>query len=605
MTVKYIFRKGFITKGGANLAKKLIFINVVPGGPDYEWLQIAADSFARLKRLSGYDVSFSAAFESEMEFAQLFKISSERSDTNYDKAIESVVHQLVARLQQSGDVYKRPTKCNVCQICGQPSPDLKQSRCISCGGPATKAERDGYFFRVKRHGESLLGLVADASLIFPRFQQSDLVNIFSNKAQEDVLIALVTSREKKQLFPVAWLRFMAFHLVRCGYSGGEGPFSKLWPEAYVFVPRDLMDYIFYWCGLIAALKLPRPGGFFCHSPLRITDKREQQVSPLLLAKNYGREGLRIFMQGVKIAPGENNYSEDQVIQKINHDLANELGNVVSRVVALVSRFAEGMIPPPDVLTRQTGDLDLRENALAAPKKLEAYIDSQDLHLAVKVVKNLIGTINCFIELSAPWQLAASQERQARLNTILYNLCEALRFLAVTLKVLLPDAAHSVIRQLGIDSLPGLTSWQSLQQWGLIPVGTKIIEQPPLFPRIVPGYGGHGPEVDLIMREEMARINMVVARVVSAETVVDFEDLLQLILYDGRQRRRVLAPVARSYNLADLTGKKVVMFANLRPVEFEGHINEGEVLVTKTDSGRRLLIFADDDIPEGSLVLCLS
>ena len=583
------------------MAKKQVYVNVLPGGADYEWMLLAADTFARLRRLTGHDVDFSETIGVELEFAQLFKISQEKRVL--DGAIETAVAHLVAKLQQSGDVYKQPTQCNVCLDCGCPDPDLLQMRCTSCGGAVAKSHRDGYFFRLSRHVDGLLDMVSNRNLVQPRFQQSDLVNIFTNKPPEDVLLALGVTREKKQLYAGNWLKELAFNLVRCGYPSGEGTFVRTWPESYIFVPRELMDYIYFWCGIITALKIPRPGGLICHSPLQIIDKKDQQVSPLLLAKNYGHEGLRFFMLGVKIAPGEGRYSEDQVIQKINHDLANELGNLVSRVVSLVSQFAEGMIPPPDVLTRQTGDLELRESALETPGKIEAYIEAQEVYQAVKVIKNYIGKTNRFIELTAPWQLAASEDK-ARLYTILYNLCEALRFLAVCLKVLLPDTALTILRQMGIDSTASLSSWQSLQQWGLIPVGTRILEEPPLFPRIVPGYSGVGPELDLIMREELARIHMVVARVVSAEPVADFQGLLQLILYDGRQRRRVLAPVARSYQPSSLTGKKLVMIANLRPVEVQGLFSEGEVLVTEADSGRRLLVFANDDIPEGSAVLCL-
>lgn len=578
------------------MAKKQVQIVVLPGGASWDWVLLAADSLARVRRLLGWDVSMYGIVS---DFAQVFQINPD-SPEERRHASENVLAQLILSLQQSGDVYKRTAKCPVCQNCGRPEPG--QSRCSACGGTVTKVERDGYFLRINRRTPDIHNLLANSNLIMPSFQQGSLISSFNNRSAEDILIALGIAREKMQFIPSGWFKLLAETLARTGYSGDEGAFKRLWSQTFIFSP---MDTIFNWCGVLSALSLPLPGGFIYHSPLIILDGKGQEVSPMLLAKNYGHEALRYFILAVKIAPGENTFSEDQVLQRINHDLANELGNLVSRVISLVSRFSDGMIPAPDILTRQTGDLELRETALDAPRKIEQHIQAQEFFQAIKTVKNLIGKTNRFIETTVPWQLAASGAHQARLNTVLYNLCEALRFLAVSLKPLLPEAAQSILYQLGIADIPSITSWDSLKQWGLIPVDTRSMEQPALFPRIVPGFGGLGPEPDLIMREELARISMIVARVVSAEPVADYEGLLQLILYDGRQRSRVLAPVAHTYKPSSLSGKKVILISNLRPLEIEGLHSEGEVLVTEAEAGNLQLIIVEDDIPEGSKVLCLS
>lgn len=578
------------------MAKKVVQILVLPGGPDYDWLQLPADAFARFKRLSGWEVIFSVPAG---EFSQLFKISPE----DYKIEAAATLAQLILRLQQSGDVYKQVIKGPVCQDCGRPEPELHC--CPICNGSVSIAERDGYFLRIHRHFQGITDLAADTSLILPQYQQGDVIRGFSSRNTEDVLIALGVSREKVYFWVTSWFQTLASIFAHCGYSGDEGAFLKLWSETYIFTPRVLSEAIFYWCGIILALQLPRPGAFVCHSPLQMLDRKGQAVSPLLLAKNYGSESLRYYMLAVKIAPGDNTYSEDQVIQKINRDLANELGNLVSRVISLVSKYAEGVIPTPEIMTRKTEDLELRETALETPKKLERHLESQEPYMAVKTIKNLIGQTNRFIQTTVPWQLAETADQKERLNTVLYNLCEALRFLAVVLKILLPEAAQSILYQLGIQDNAALTAWKSLQQWGLIPAETRIIEQPPLFPRIIPGYKGLGPEPDLIMRAELGRINMVVARVVSAETVADYEGLLQLILYDGRQRCRVLAAVAHAHAPAALSGKKVVMISNLRPTERYGLRSEGEVLVAEAAAGNLQLVFVAEDVPEGSKVLCLN
>lgn len=579
------------------MANEQAQILVITGEKGSEWLQLAADSFARMKRLQGLSIKY---FAVSTEFAQVFKINPTIID---DSNWQEEVADIILKLQQSGEVFKRTIMYPVCQKCGNPEPS--QKKCSICGETVARVEREGYFFRLQRHLQAATELLSDPELLMPPFQQADAINSIFNRQPEDILLALGINKEKIHYIPVKWFTQFIQILSRCGVPRNSEAFQGAWTRTYIFLPRDLVDNVLYWSGLIIALGLAGPGGFICHSPLQIFDSKGQEVSPMLLAKNYGQEGLRYFILANKIAPGENTFSEDQVIQRINHDLANELGNLVTRVISLVSRFGEGMIPSPDILTRQTGDLELRESALETPRKVEQYIGSQEYYHAIRTVKNLIGKTNRFIETTAPWQLTSNIGQQARLNTILYNLCEALRFLAISLKPILPDAANSILSQLGIGDSSAISSWKSVSQWGLIPAGTRVLEQPALFPRIVPGYGGIGLEQDLIMREDLARIRMIVARVVSAEQVADYEGLLQLILYDGRQRCRVLAPVAHSYKPANLTGKKVVLIANLRPVEVEELHSEGEVLVTEAEPGILQLIFVDDQIPEGRKVLCLS
>lgn len=572
---------------------KKVQISVL-GDTSYDLLMVAADSLARLKRLLGEDVSL---FATDNEFHQVFKISSEdRPSSQRDQVLS-----IITRLQQSGDVYLKDTPCRVCEECHQPG---EAKECPSCGGVTIETERACYYLRLSDNTQKISEMLRP-DLFFPPSQRNDLLNSLINRPPDDVLVAVAFSREEKEIMPLPWFQFLADNLAWCGYSTDEAAFPKLWAETYIFISRDLLEYISPWCGMLSALNLPAPRAIVSHHSIQILDGKGQEVRPLLLAKNYGYQGLRYFMMGTRVGPGENSYTEEQVIKVINHDLANELGNLVSRVISLVTRFSEGIIPAPDLLTRRTSDLDLRETALDLPVKIKAHLENQELSRVVRLIKNLVGETNRFIESSAPWQLAGSPDKQGRLNTVLYNLCETLRFLAVSLKPILPEAGNSILQQLGVDGSSEITTWSSVQQWGLIPFGFRINEQPALFPRILPGFGGIGPEPDLIMREDLARIKMVAARVVSAEPVPEYEGLFQLFLYDGRQRIRVLAPVAHSYTPLFLSGKKVILIANLRPVEANDLYSEGEVLLAESESGRPVLVFVGDDIPEGSKILCLS
>lgn len=579
------------------MAKKQANICVIPGGSSSEWLQVPADAFARLKRLLNWDAKLYLA---PSEFARVFQIGyAEKSFTGP----ETVIAHLIVRLQHAGAAYKRSGYYAICGNCGLYNPGNLQ--CSHCGGAIVQAEREGYYLRVQRFGQEILNLAAEENLVLPPYQRGYVLNSISNLKEDDVLMALRVTRAKHKYLPTQWFGALAAVLSGCGYPGDEGGFQRAWAYAYFYFPQDLYSYIFYWCGVFLALNLPKPGGLVCLSSAKILDRRQQEVSPLLLAQNYGQESIRYLLLAVKTASGDNIFPENQAIQRINHDLANELGNLVSRVISMVSRYAGEMVPLPNILTRQNADLELRERALETPQKVEKYISCQEFSQAIRAIKNLVGAANRFIVTTAPWQLASTGNQQERLNTVLYNICEALRFIAVTLKPIMPEAAQSILGQLGLDAIPVLSSWSSLEQWGLLPVGTKIFQRPALFPRIVPGYSGAGPEQDLILREELARISMVVARILSAEAVADYEGLLHLILYDGRQRCSVLAPVARVYKPAALEGKKVILLSNLRPTEEEGLPSEGEVLVLEKETGDLDLIFVDEDIAEGSKVLCLS
>jgi methionyl-tRNA synthetase len=578
------------------MPKKQANIWVMPGGPTSEWQQLPADALARLKGLLGWDVKLYLA---PAEFARVFKIGF--AEEGYSGSA-SVVSHLVTRLQQAGAVYKRTSHFTVCEDCGYPD---STQLCKKCGGKIISAEREGYYFRVDKYSERIHEFLGSDNLVLPRLQQAYVLNNINTMPIDDYLIAIKISRAKQEFMPTDCLGALAAVLSGSGYSVDDGGFQRLWPNTYLFFPRESLNYMYFWCSVFLALSIPQPGGFVCHSGIKLLDQRQQEVSPLLLAQNYSPDSIRYLLLATKATIEENTYSEDQVIHRINHDLANELGNLVTRVISLVSHFADGMVPSPNILTRQNADLELRERALDTPGKVEKYISSQELSQAIKAIKNLIGVTNRFIVSTAPWQLAPGGNQQERLNTVLYNICESLRFIAVSLKPIMPKAAQRIMEQLGIDGNNELSSWSSLGQWGLLPVDSKISPQSVLFPRIIPGYGGIGPYQDLIHREELARINMVVARVLSAELVAEFEGLLHLILYDGRQRYSVLAPVARSSPPGFLQGKKVVLLSNLMPSETEGLKNEGEILVLETEAGDLKPVFIDDDIPEGSEVSCLN
>lgn len=324
---------------------------------------------------------------------------------------------------------------------------------------------------------------------------------------------------------------------------------------------------------------------------------------MLLAKNYGGESLRYVLLSLRSSSQDPAIAEEQLINRLNQHLANELGNLVSRTMSMVSRFSDDLIPQPEVLTRQYQDLDLRGLALQSPQRVRESIEQQDFPQAIAQIWRLVARTNKFLEETSPWQLAGNAVQAPRLNTVLYTVAETLRFVGVLLLPLLPESGEAILQQLGLGKAFELKTWGSLSQWGLLPPRTRVVSTGPLFPRILPGRPGEGDGLELILREDLSRIHLVVARVVSADRIPEAEGMLQLILYDGSQRRRVLAPLARHYKPQELSGKKLALVANLRPVENQGLVSEGEVLSTEDSEGRVSLVFIDDNVPEGSRIQC--
>lgn len=576
------------------MTSKRANVFVVPGEPNSDWLQLSADAFARMKRLLGWEVNLFLP-AGELAHAANIRFAAESF-----AGPEAVVSYLMARLQQAGAVYERPGQFPICKNCGLPA--FPSQKC-ECDDGVHLAERGGCYFRIGRYRQGCIDHLAQTSIVLPANQRNHVIELSQGMPTDDVLIALKTTGAQKTFQPTQWLSNLAAILSTAGYPRDEGGYLKLWSNTYFFVPRAKISFVHFWCSLLAALKLPPPGGFVCHNDIEIRDRRQQMVNPLLLARNYGADSIRFFFLAARTQAGENTFTEDQVVQRLNHDLASELGGLNTRVTAMVMQYAGEMVPRPNILTRQNSDLELREQALAAPEKVEGFLLAQELPQAIHSVKNLIWAADKFIALSTPHRLAQDGSQQERLSTVLYNICEAMRFIAILLKPIMPGIAQSILVQLGIDQIPSLTAWAATGRWGLLPVDTKILPQPVLFPRIVPGFGGS--EQDLILREELARINMVVARILSVEGVPDYEGLLRLILYDGSQRYSVLAPITRPVSGLALEGKKVVLLANLKPTEVEGMQSEGEVLVVEAGVGRPELVFVGTEVPEGSKVLCLS
>lgn len=577
------------------MAKKQLHIFIVPGGNDSRWHQLPADATVRFRTMQGWQAKL---FLAPDPFTAAFKIGF--SETNYQGS-STIVSQLITRLQQAGAVYMQNNQLTVCQTCGQPG--LPEHTCNRCGGDIIMAEREGYYFRIQQYKEQVMMFFKQEGIVLPVWHREQVIEAFAGLQEEkDLLIAQKVSRVEKEFYSADWLKVLGSMVTHLGFTGVEGGPPKQLQSASIYCPWERMEYAYYWCAAFAALGFPWPGSFVYHSYYRLLDRQDKEVSLNLLAQNYGQESIRYMLLATPTTKRENVFSEEQVVQRINHDLTNELGNLITKVASLVSQYAGELTPQPDILTRQNEDLILRETALAAPAKMDQCFTNQDLAGAVGVVKDVIRALADFAA-TETGKIKAGTVSPQRLNTVLYNLCEGLRFGAVLFKPIMPEAANSILVLLGLEELPELGAMKSLEQWGALPVGTKITAQPMLFPRIISGKSSVSPWQNLVLREELARIKMVAARILSAETVPGYEGLLRLVLFDGNRRYSVLAPLARSYEPGAIEGKKVVLVSNIKPSETVA--SEGEMLMVEAEAGEKRPVFLAESVLEGSKVSCLN
>lgn len=579
------------------MVKKQLNLFVVPGDKNSHWLQLPADATARFRRMQGWQVNLML---SPGEFTRAFEVHATEEDF---VGPDGVVSHLVSRLQQVGAVFKQNKQFAVCQACGLPG--REEQPCDNCGGKIIFATREGYYFRIQQYRQEIVEFIGPGETMLPAWHREQVVANLNAMAMEDILVAQKSSRLQQEMYPSDWFSSLAAIMAHLGLPGDEGGLIKLIASSLIYCPWEKLDYLYLWCGVFIALGLPWPGGFICHGYYRLLDRQDKEVSLHLLAQNYGKERIRYMLFAAKGHQRDNVFSEDQAIQRINHDLTHGLSNLVSRVISLVSQHAGDLVPPPNILTRENSDLELREIALAGPAKMDQCINNQDLAAATNVVRDIIKAAEVFASAAEISKLVADDIQEERLNTVIYNLCEVLRFIAVLAKPITPEAAASILTQLGLEENSPLSTLRSLEQWGLMPVGTKIVIQPQIFPPFMTNYGNVGSRRDLVLREELARIKMVAARILSAEAITQYEGALRLILFDGNRRYSVMVSVGLSSNIGSLEGKKVVLLANVKPREIEGIVDDGEVLLLKSETGETDLVFLADNVLEGSRVVCLN
>jgi len=632
----------------------------------HSYTTVAADAMARFKRMTGNDVMFLTGTDEHgqkiekiakengvspkeyvdkivagiKELWQLMDITYDDFIRTTDKRHQVIVQKIFKKLYDQGDIYKSEYEGWYCTPCESfwTEHQLQDGNCPDCGRGVELLKEESYFFRLSKYQDRLIKHIEDhPEFIQPQSRQNEMLNNFLRPGLEDLCVSRtsfkwgvpVTFDDKHVIY--VWIDALSNYITALGYmTDNPEKFEKYWPADVHLVGKEIVRFhTIIWPIMLMALDLPLPKQVFGHGWLileggKMSKSKGNVVDPAVLVERYGLDAIRYFLLREVPFGSDGVFSNEALVNRINSDLANDLGNLLSRTVAMIEKYFDGIIPDCGELTDL--DKELQQLALDTPGKVEKLMDDLLFSNALAEIWKLVSRTNKYIDETAPWILAKSEEDRPRLGTVMYQLAESLRMISVLISPFMPRTPVEIQKQLGIKGAEE-TSWDSLKEFGCLKQGTRVQKGAPIFPRLdiekelealeeikqknieaaqaekgdqeKPAEESAGlPEITI---DDFAKLDLRVATVTAAEPVKKANKLLKLTLDVGGKPRQVVSGIAEHYSPEEMVGRTVVIVANLKPVKLRGELSEGMILAASDDSGKLVLVTVSEAIASGSQV----
>lgn len=616
---------------------------------------VACDSIARYKRMQGYDVMFLTGTDEHGlkieqkaaekgitpkeyvdEIVEIFKKLWSYMNISYDRYIRTTddyhietVQKIFKELYDKGYIYKGEYSGKYCTPCESFWTDsqLVDGKCPECGREVIEAKEEAYFFKMSPFAERIEKLLTETDYLRPKTRATELVNNFIKPGLEDLCVSRTTF---KWGIPVTfdeghvvyvWIDALSNYISALGFANGNyADYEKFWPADVHMVAKDIMRFhAIIWPAMLMALEQPLPKHLAVHGWITFNGQKMSKslgnvVDPFVLGERYGADAIRYHIMREMALGSDSSFSNEIMINRINSDLANGLGNLVSRTVAMVDKYFSGKLPVEKV----SGEFDaeLIEAVSQLRDKVDNFVDNTQLNNALAEIFQIVSKANKYIDETAPWVLAKDESNKPRLAAVLYNLLEAIRVVSSLLCPFMPTTMPAVWKQIGASESD--VSYENAAKFGVLPADVQICKGDVLFPRIdvdkeieelnaliQQNAEPEEEKIDVVPLEpeisidDFFKADLRVAKIVSCEKVKKSKKLLCSQLDDGMGGRQVVSGIAQWYAPEDLVGKKVVIVANLKPVTLCGQESNGMICCADMPDGSAKVMFVDDSVPCGS------